>query len=103
VSGSRESTQRSNESYIYNTHRFSKEENVIRWLLENPNFVLNNTQDSRGNTALHTAIGLKLPHRLKFHSENFHGNLGEEYVARASLFTLLGNSDFSKAAINVPK
>jgi len=82
------------------------ENNVVRWLLSNPNFVQLFASDAWGNNAFHAAIGASMPEighrRLHFCSENYGGFFGDKHVSHAALYTLLHDSSYSKYAINTP-
>lgn len=77
--------------------------NIVSWLLENPNFIQQNACAEYGKNAFHLAIGARAPAGLPIHfySEN-RVVFGPDFVAFASLASLLDNDNYSASFINAP-
>jgi hypothetical protein len=75
------------------------EKNIVKWLLNNPDFVHTGTLTSAGGTVFHSALEAHIPDRMTFISES--ERLGCDFVAFGALQTLL-DDETSKRLINVP-
>jgi len=88
---------RSSNSYRNNAN------NVVLWLLENPNFQQRHSRTyPEGHTAFHVALAATTDYGCYFLSENYAGHLGSVFVARDALRTLSDHDEYSRNCINVP-